>query len=67
MMAPRDGSAELVQPHRVGTVLGRTEAEDGSSWWYVVEDALRSLGTFSEREAFYDGTALRVSSKGGLL
>lgn len=62
---------------RVGTVLGRAEAEDGSSWWYAVsidgrtwsvaEAALRSMGTFAEREAFYDGTTLRVSSTGELL
>jgi Immunity protein 31 len=57
---------------RVGVVLGRTETEDKSSWYYAInlhseeqgwcffETELEPTGNKFRREDFYDGTSIRV-------
>ena len=57
---------------RVGVVLGRTQTEDKSSWYYAIdlygdeqswcffEIELESTGNKFRREDFFDGTSTRV-------
>jgi len=56
----------------VGAVLGRTDTQDKTSWYYAVslytqqrswcffEHELEPTGEHAKREDFYDGTSMRV-------
>jgi hypothetical protein len=56
----------------LGAVVGRTETEDNTSWYYAVdlhqisegwcfyENELESTGRIFNREDYYDGTSIRV-------
>jgi hypothetical protein len=66
------GSAKAALNGEIGTVLGRTLADDAASWFYGIsvesdgkvwsfsENELTSTGEFSSQEDFFDGSSLRV-------
>jgi len=57
---------------QLGVVLGRTETEDRTTWYYAVhlceqnevccflERELQTTGQFADRREFYDGRIVRV-------
>jgi hypothetical protein len=60
---------------RIGAILGRA-CDDHGLWSYAVgmyhsgicwscdENELRSTGDFDRRESFYDGSSIRINSRG---
>ena len=62
----------------IGAILGKANNEHGE-WsyavhiyrdkisWQCTENELESTGEFDKRESFYDGSSIRVSSRGQVL